>query len=320
MQIKVSELFGPTGYWKYTRDVTGGFSSTFIQRYGVTQGEGAYTGVRSTFIRVFGCSLKCPSFGLPHGNKTSEPYQIAESIHLYNSVSELPGAQFGCDSYYAVYPEFKSLSPMLTTEVLARQILDCNGGTFFDKIWSPIHLIFTGGEPMLGWQRTYGELIAALQLLDPVWSKNRQLKLPVTFETNGTSRLTYEKLTNECFITQLHQSCDITWSVSPKLTVSGHTADEAIFPDIVKSYLDTGGRMYFKFVVHDPDDLNEVDQVVTLFSKSGVNVPVYIMAEGGDPSEYEKHSTLELVAESVKRGYNISPRLHVMLGKNVMSW
>jgi len=321
-RLKVSELFGPAGYWEYeTSD--GVATPSFISRFGVTQGEGRYVGRRSVFLRMFGCNLKCPSFGLTHGEKTNEPQTIAQNLHLYKKVSELPPAKYGCDSYYSVYPEFKSLSPTIPIDVLAAQILQCGGGSFFgDRPHSPIHLIFTGGEPLLpGWQRVYVDLIAELRRQDPVWSEQTWLKLPVTFETNGTQPLVQIPDSPVRRIDAMAASCNVTWSVSPKLTGSGHTHDETIFPEVLRSYSELrNSEMYLKFVVANVSELDEVDAVVRQYEDAGVKVPVYIMPEGGSPDEYRRHATLELVSESVRRGYDISPRLHVMIGDNAMSW
>jgi organic radical activating enzyme len=321
-KIRISELFGPAGFWKYDSQ-NEEEPAEFVERFGVTQGEGKYVGKRSTFLRTYGCNFDCPSFGLPKGEKTTEPDEFAKTIHLYKSITELPIAKFGCDSWFSWHPSAKHLSPFITADILADQILKASGGTFFANEHSPIHLILTGGEPLLGWQRAYLDLIDQLRLQDPVWREKTWLKLPVTFETNGTQALLRNKtgtLAGVPYIHTMAASCDITWSVSAKLSVSGHTNEEAIKPEIVASYLEASKDMYLKFVVQEIGDFDEVDAVVKQFYDAGVRVPVYIMAEGGEPGEYAKHNTIELVSEAVKRGYDISPRLHVMIGDNAMSW
>lgn len=313
-KIKVSELFGPAGYWTYTLQDTGAFESKFVERYGVTQGEGKYVGKPSTFIRVYGCNLECRGFGLPNGEKTTEPEEIVAQITMYKSVSDLPVPKYGCDSFYSWHPGTKHLSPMMSTENIATEALRTVGGSFFKNKIDPVHLILTGGEPMLGWQRAYVDLVREIKSQDSVWVTDDSLKLPLTFETNGTKPINHEA------ISALQEMCNITWSVSPKLTVSGHTHQEAIKPTIVREYLDHSTDMYLKFVVQDVEDFDELDAVVRMYRDAGVDVPVYVMAEGGVPSEYKKHATVELVSEAVKRGYSISPRLHVLIGDNAMSW
>jgi organic radical activating enzyme len=311
-KIKVSEIFGPAGYWNF--NVTDkGHIPEFVERWGVTQGEGQFVGIRSVFLRTFGCNFRCPSFGLDHGEKTTEPYEFAKNIHLYKNISETPPAQYGCDSYFSVYPEFKSLSPMLNTEEVASKIIQAAGGSLLDNTASPVHLILTGGEPMLpGWQKSYPDLFDQLYQQD----KGHGV-ISVTVETNGTQPLISQFQSSNLLLPEVH----LTWSISPKLTVSGHTPDEAICPDIVASYFEQSNDLYLKFVVQQTSDFDEVDASVKTFEQAcGTRLKVYIMPEGGTVTEYVKHSTLELVGEAVKRGYNITPRLQVMIGANTTGW
>ena len=161
-----------------------------------------------------------------------------------------------------------------------------------------IHLVVTGGEPLLGWQRMYTELFEHPRMKD---LKN------VTFETNTTQTLHDDfksYLTNS---ERLH----VTWSCSPKLSVSGHDWDDAIKPDIARSYSDIpGSKLYFKFVVCDTMDVDEVDKAVSVFGSSGVNAPVYLMAVGGTSESYFKNGK-DVAELALKKGYRYSPRLHV---------
>ena len=86
------------------------------------QGEGRYMGVPSVFLRTFGCNFTCDSFGMPRGEKSQERHNIV--VSKYKTYNELPLVSSGCDSYASWMPEFKDLSPMLTTDAIADRICE----------------------------------------------------------------------------------------------------------------------------------------------------------------------------------------------------
>ena len=143
------------------------------------QGEGRYMGVPSVFLRTFGCNFKCAGFGMPSGQVSQEVESIAKRIGDFKSYNDLPLVSTGCDSYASWDPRFKDLSPMLTTDSIAEAIVE----TLPFKEWREEHLVITGGEPLLGWQRAYPDLLNH--------PKMKSLK-EITFETNGTQKLTPE--------------------------------------------------------------------------------------------------------------------------------
>lgn len=318
-KLRVSEIFGPAGYWNFNVTSTG-HANEFVERYGVTQGEGLHIGVPSVFIRTFGCNFRCPSFGLDHGEKTTEPQEFAKNIHLYRNISETPAAKYGCDSYFSIYPEFKPLSPKLDTPLIAGMAIQAAGGSFWKNPNDPVHLILTGGEPLMpGWQRAYIKLLSDIVQNDPGFKRTCELR--VTIETNGTYELNTEF---EDFLANNFEKYSITFSVSPKLSISGHSKEEAIKPKVVKGYWYNTARveaLYLKFVVQSINDFNEVDVAVADYTRTmGFQPVVYIMPEGGTAEEYQKHATVALAAEAVKRGYRVSPRLQVLIGNNLTGW
>jgi len=141
------------------------------------QGEGRYMGVPSVFLRVFGCNFKCQGFGMPQGELSNEAELINPTD--YTDYKSLPLVSTGCDSYASWDPRFKHLSPVLDTDAIALAIVD----TLPHKEWRDEHLVITGGEPLLGWQRAYEDLLE-----HPVMAGLKE----ITFETHGTQKLSDE--------------------------------------------------------------------------------------------------------------------------------
>lgn len=262
------------------------------------QGEGRYMGVPSVFLRTFGCNFTCGGFGMPRGEISRERDDVAANITFYAEYRDLPLVSTGCDSYASWDPRFRDMSPLLDTDSIAKAIVDL----LPHKQWKEEHLVITGGEPLLGWQRAYPELLEHDLM--------RNLK-EVTFETNGT-----QSLTSEFFDYLLNDSniYEVTFSVSPKLSVSGEKWEDAIKPDVVCDY-ELLGFTYLKFVVTGEEDSEEIEDAVSAYRKAGFKGPVYLMPVGGVESVYSLNN--KRVAElAMARGYRYSDRLQVPLFKN----
>jgi organic radical activating enzyme len=261
------------------------------------QGEGRYIGVPSIFLRTFGCNFTCGSFGMPKGEKSNERNEV--DVSLYKSYNDLPLVRTGCDSYASWDPRFKHLSPVVAVDGLAQSIVEL----LPHKGWVDEHLVITGGEPLLGWQRAYRELIT-----QPCMLALKEL----TFETNGTQELSDERLVEYLMLNFPFEN--VTFSVSPKLSVSGEKWEDAIKPEIVVSY-EQVGYTYLKFVVATEDDAAEADRAVEAYRDAGFEGPVYLMPVGGTEEIYYLNN--RQVAElAMKRGYRYSPRLQVDLFRN----
>jgi organic radical activating enzyme len=282
MKIKVSELF-----------------------YSL-QGEGRFVGVPSVFLRTYGCNFTCSSFGCKPGEKSTGADDVAEVVHMFNKFTDLPLVETGCDSYASWHPAFKHLSPTVTTEDLVDQMLALTpNNAWAQNNGNDVHLVITGGEPLLGWQRAYPDL-----LNNP---KMRDLK-NITFETNGTQEL------HKDFCEFLIEWADavpgreVTFSVSAKLSASGEKPEDAICPEIVTSY-QTYGHAYLKFVVETEDHVDEAVQAVDQYREAGFTGLVYLMPQGGVVAPYESNK-LNIANICCERGFNYSPRLHVDLWGN----
>ena len=267
------------------------------------QGEGRYMGVPSIFLRTFGCNFTCDGFGMPKGLENYARDNIARNIHLYKSYKELPLVSVGCDSYASWDPRFKHLSPVLSCDSIAEAIVEL----LPHKEWKDEHLVITGGEPLLGWQKAYPTLLEHPKM------KNLD---ELTFETNGTQRLSSE-LEEYLFQewTRFGRDYDkLTFSVSPKLSVSGESKEDALKPEVIKQYQDIG-YTYLKFVVASEDDVNEAEEWIAEYRKAGFSGQIYFMPVGGVEFVYDLNN--KKVAElALKRGYRYSDRLQVPLFKN----
>ncbi len=269
------------------------------------QGEGRFVGVPSVFLRTYGCNFTCSGFGCAPGVQSTEADEVAKNIHLYKDFLELPLVTTGCDSYASWHPAFKDLSHTLTHDELISKMLALTP----NKQWeqhngNDVHLVITGGEPLLGWQRGYEELLSQGGMSD---LKN------ITFETNGTQTLQGKFIDYLLDWSEIAGN-EITFSVSPKLSASGEKWDEAIRPEIVRMYQDYGFT-YLKFVVETEQHFAEVDRAVGQYRAVGFNGPVFVMPQGGVVTPYAQNR-VRVADWALTKGYNYSPRLHVDLWGN----
>ncbi len=262
------------------------------------QGEGRYMGVPSVFLRVFGCNFKCAGFGMPRGELSNEADNIDAT--KYTEYKSLPLVSTGCDSYASWDPRFKHLSPVLSSDSIADAIV----ATLPHKTWKDEHLVITGGEPLLGWQRSYPDLLDNLKMFG--------LK-EITFETNGTQALSaeFKKYLQE-WSRWYHR--EITFSVSAKLPCSGEKWEDAICPEVVVDYQSVG-TTYLKFVVANEQDVADAECAVGAYRAAGFTGHVYLMPVGGVESVYVLNNK-NVALEAMKRGWRYSDRLQVPLFKN----
>ena len=281
----------------------------YSEKFLSSQGEGMFVGVPSVFLRTFGCNFRCKAFGLPKGSvvgkhnpdvKALLDNGILDSVQTFEA---LPLVHTGCDTYASIYPEFKKYMKNESVNEVVSGLLDLTS----EKSWilnnsQDIHLILTGGEPLL-WQKFWVEM-----LKDQGMSSLKNL----TFETNATQELSDD----------LHETLEVlsnikvTWSCSPKLSVSGESWEDAIKPDVLAGYQDVlSSNIYLKFVVENETDMEEVDQAVSEYRNAGVECPVYLMPAGGCIEEYRMNE--RVVADlALSRGWRFSPRMQLHLYGN----
>ena len=282
------------------------------------QGEGRFVGVPSVFLRTFGCNFRCMNFGLDRNEPMRDEKQkngvihnqevqklIDDEVHIHTKeFNDLPIIHTGCDTYASIYPEFKKYNMLRDVDEVVEHLMSLTpNGKWVQDNGQDIHLIMTGGEPLLAWQRLYVDLFEHPRMKD---LKN------VTFETNTTQLLH----SNFKDYLKNQDRFEVTWSCSPKLSVSGEPWETAIKPEVAVDYADVGGSiMYLKFVVADRTDIEEAGRAVDEYKAAGIHCPVYLMPLGGRSEEYNLNVN-EVANICMEKGWRFTPRLHISLFGN----
>jgi 7-carboxy-7-deazaguanine synthase len=266
-------------------------------------------GVPSVFLRTFGCNFRCKKFGrdrteIIEGHNPEVIKIIAEVANhpeKYKTFKDLPIAFTGCDTYASIYPDFKQFVTKADTVVLAYDIVDL----LPNRSWADEHLVITGGEPLLGWQRAFQDLLS---------HDTMQSLKELTFETNGTQSLTSDFKAFLKSWTDKRGYDKLTFSVSPKLSGSGEDTKESIRPEIIAEYQSLG-HTYLKLVVATEQDVDEALGVIAKYRDTGFQGDVYLMPVGGVEAVYSLNN--RRVAElALQHGLRYSDRLQVPLFKN----
>lgn len=146
-------------------------------------------------------------------------------------------------------------------------------------------LVVTGGEPLL-----QAPALARMLALLP--------GMAIEIETNGTIA---PPAALDALVSQ--------YNVSPKLAHSGNSADLALIPERLAEWA-AHPRAFFKFVVAEPGDIEEV-----LALKERYSIPserIMLMAEGTDAATLEAREQW-LVEACVANNLGLSKRLHIRL-------
>ena len=148
-------------------------------------------------------------------------------------------------------------------------------------------LVVTGGEPLLQ-QRELAPLVTSLS----------KKGLYCEVETNAT------------IAPQPEMAKAISqWNVSPKTSSSGNRPERREVASALSVFLDLGNA-YFKFVVVEPGD---VEEVCSLVDRHGLpSDRVLLMPEGTTAETVQKRSVW--VAEACERyGFRFTTRVHILL-------
>ena len=164
----------------------------------------------------------------------------------------MPVTPIGCDSSASWSKRYKHLQMTKTVDEVINHITSLlPHGTFHGRHGEDIHLVITGGEPLLGWQRVWPDLIDRLH-------KDYGL-VNVTFETNG-SKFCEQNMID--YFNDAGKDVHVTWSTSPKLSISGEVLEDTLKPECLLSMNKVeNSYLYNKFVVRDIEDFDEVDML-----------------------------------------------------------
>jgi organic radical activating enzyme len=154
---------------------------------------------------------------------------------------------------------------------------------------TPTLVVVTGGEPLLQ-QRHLIPLVEQLTDVGRV----------VEVETNGT-------ITPDPALV----AAVTAFNVSPKVASFAHPDDTVVRPAVLESLM-ASGKAVFKFVVTGPADLDDVGVLVEAHRLR----PVWVMPAATTSGE-ALNGLRSVAEETLRRGWNLTGRLHLLLWEDV---
>lgn len=228
------------------------------------QGEGRTTGIPAIFLRLTGCNLMC-------GGKGVEKDGVMRD-----------GATWICDTI-DVWMQGTTLSFPLLIDRLNEST------NFIQRLKTGVHLVITGGEPLLQQDR----ILAFLEYLETTY----QLCPIIEVETNA-SILPLPALDD-----RVHY-----WNTSPKLSNSGMLKDQRIDASILQWFSNNPNTM-FKFVVTTKEDFQEIQE--ELIDTGWIDPSKIVLMPGADSIEQLLERN-QMVAEiCIEHQLRMCTRLHV---------
>jgi len=235
------------------------------------QGEGASMGRNVTFLRLSVCNLHC---------------RWCDTWYTWN---------FGKGD--GVEERFGSKTVKMADEVHEMTIDEVAAKL---RSLEPRRVVISGGEPMIQ-QNLLVKLICTLKNISRPLKEWEEWEFEI--ETNGT--IPFIEPSGGYSISGLLDQINC----SPKLESSGNPVALRYKPDVLRSYLATH-KAYFKFVITEPRDLEEVQGII-----KNVGIPperVYLMPQGKTKAEQEQFQGA-VAALAQQEGFNFSPRLHILV-------
>ena len=228
------------------------------------QGEGRTMGIPAIFLRLTGCNLICGGYGVEKdGILRDGATWVCDTIQVW-----MKGTTFNFDD--------------LCQELNSK--LD-----FIKRLNSGVHLVITGGEPLLQQDR----IISFLEFLEV------QFKCIPTVEIE----------TNATIIPKEELNIRVSyWNVSPKLQNSGMPDKERLVDDALTYFRDNFKTM-FKFVISRKEDFEEIQ---TNFLDKGLIKKEQLVFMPASNSLDDLLKTNKLVAEiCIEHQIKMSTRLHI---------
>jgi organic radical activating enzyme len=177
------------------------------------QGEGRTMGIPAIFLRLTGCNLMCGGYGVEKDGILRD------------------GASWVCDTI-AVWIKGTTYSFEELVDLLNQKI------NFIQRLNEGVHLVITGGEPLLQQNR----IVSFLEYLE----RNYACKPILEIETNATIVPSVE------LDSMVHY-----WNTSPKLKNSGMPEKERIKAEALSFFYENSKTM-FKFVISEFADWEEI--------------------------------------------------------------
>lgn len=245
------------------------------------EGEAKYAGHPTVYIRFAKCNFQCKGFNNPENLDTTSIQVLGFNPKDYKDIYTIPLIHRGCDSIYSWDDKFEHMWQKGTEKELGDEVLRVLPHNSFinPKSGKRSILSLTGGEPTLR-MKFFTSLLTAPQF---------QECKHILIETNCSVPL-QDKHLRALFDLCFSRGIKITWSNSPKLSVSGEKWEEAIRPDIAMMQLEyieqdygfanLGWEQYFKFVCDATDrDFGEVEKAMEEYYSAGIprSTEVYIM-------------------------------------------
>lgn len=276
------------------------------------EGEAQFTFHPTAYIRLARCNLKCPLFNNPNKDMTSKGYaDVGFDPKDYNSIHDIPLITKGCDSQYAVNPEFAHMWRKYNADELVEELLSViPGNKLIYDTGLPVIVSLTGGEPTLKWK-----FLPEIMFHERMKDCRHYL-----IETNCSVPFKEEFIWKIQEWLEGHPKRVWTWSNSPKLNSSGHSRKEAIKPEIalMQSVLKnsvSGGyervNQYFKFVVDGSErDYDEVKEVMSIYHDAGLSphTPIWIMPMACT-EEQQKEISQSVARRCMQEGWLYSHRV-----------